>query len=287
MVLTARVECTVQCASIVTMKKIDGRRKITPAQHEEIVRRHHQGEGASALAQEFGLARGTVAAMSQAALAGRQVLTRVQVRRVQVKLGIESNLRRVKQPPPAGKTAPGRRFKLTPQHRADVIRRHAEGEKMTKLAGEYGVTRQGIAAIINRTTKRKVRGALHKLEFKHIKWLKSKLTDKGVPTGKLWPKDEVRAMLHKKYGVHFNLRSFHSHLRWMGVEIGKKPNPQSHKAAMKKRAKTLKREAAEVMAAIKAGQVEMPYRSLYAKGITRRGRPPKQKPSPKPKGGRG
>ena len=251
------------------MKKIDGRRKITLAQRDEIIRRHHNGEGASALAKEFGLRASTIYAMSQAALIGKPILTRDQVLRVQKQLGLGPAQRGGKNVA-AKRIKKGRRARLTPEQREEVVRRRDAGERATALGKEFGVTRQAIDSIMKKRAEAATAQPLHLLELKHLKWLKSKLTHKGVPTGQLWSKEEVRAMLHKKFGVNFNMRSHFAHLRWMGVEIGEVPSPRQRSAYLKKRAKQLKAEAAAVLAAIKVGKAEMPYRSRYARGVARR-----------------
>jgi len=197
--------------------KTDRRRKITPKQSQEIIRRRKDGESSKFLAAEFGLSRKTVDDMCSEALRPRARLSRRQTSHYLTELGIEpQNAQAVLgslRPRPKKQTVKQRR--LTAEEWAAIEKRHARGETLEALAEEYGVGRAALYSRKKRGAERKVKMAPMTLE--QVKWLQRKMLVNGQPGPKRWKPEEVRELLLKKYGELISLRTFKSQLHWMGM----------------------------------------------------------------------
>lgn len=250
--------------------KQDHRRKITPEQHQEIVRRLRAGESVRVLAGEYGLSRKTVDEMKRVSASSKSRFSRRQLAKYLKQLGVQPQLVREAKPAPEGKTT--RQARSRPRRRPlhgqgdIIIQRHNAGESTRTLAAEFGVSRTAIYQVLKRAKDSFANPPLVPMTDTHLAWLREKLLVNGHPGRKRWQPEAVRAMLFEQFNERVSLRTHWSQLCWMGVGLrGRKTT-----AERRKKLRELKRQAME--------QNQRVVRQALAEGVISpmvRGRPGK------------
>lgn len=246
------------------MKK-DGRRKITLEQRDELIRRRKAGEATVVLAADYGLSRKTVDEIFQQSLRPKAKLQRRQLYHYLELLGLprinaqsiawSAEAKPKKAQKKTAKKAQSRKY-LKPEVWAEIMERFKKGESVDRLSAEFGVAALSIRTKQYMGNKNGKGKPLLPMTAEHLKWLEKKLMPSGKPTqGKHWSPITVREMLEKKFGSRISLRTFRSHLQWMGVETQSSRAIARREALKDAKLRIGREQESAILAAIRAGLI--------------------------------
>lgn len=244
------------------MKK-DGRRKITLEQRDELIRRRTAGEATVVLAADYGLSRKTVDEIYQQSLRPKAKLQRRQVYHYLELLGLPRvNVQTIAwsvMPTPTkvrtktSKKAPSRKY-LKPEVWVEIMRRFEKGESIESLGAEFGVSPFTIQT--KQYMGKKAKMPLISMTMEHLEWLEKKLMPAGKPRkGKHWSPIAVREMLEEKFGARISLRTFRSHLKWMGVKTPSSRAIARREALKEAKLRIGREQENAILAAIRSGLI--------------------------------
>jgi predicted DNA-binding protein YlxM (UPF0122 family) len=231
----------------------DRRRKLHPEESRELLRRRAAGEAASVLAKEYGISKKTVDDLYQQTATRRAQLSRRQLNHYLKWLGQEpANAQRLIAQKPASKKSkqphPSRK-KLDAKTWEEIQKLHANGTSLKELSLKFGVSRQALHGRLKRQP-------LVPMTLEHLDWLKEQLMPKGRRRKKTWNQQQVRRLLTNHFGERISLRTFRSHLEWLGVRSPNTPGTAARREALREAKKRAHHEQEQrVLAAIQSGDL--------------------------------
>jgi len=247
----------------------DRRRKLTPEEHKQIIRRRKAGEAAMVLALEFGVSKKTVDDMFQSSLTPGVRLSRRQLNHYLKLLGIEPpNVQRIvdqkaKKPPAKPAKSAKAPVRLDKKAWVQIRKRHAAGESIAALAAAFGISRQAVSSGLQRA---KQRPPLVCMTLEHLEWLKQQLMPKGRRKKNGWTHQEVSRLLTAHFGQRISLRTFRSQLEWLGVRSAQTEKTAERRQAMREEKRRLHEQNEPlVLAAIESGKIPLIVRGRRKK----------------------
>lgn len=251
----------------------DRRRKLHPEESRELLRRRAAGEAASVLAKEYGISKKTVDDLYQQTATRGAQLSRRQLNHSLKWLGLEpANAQRLiaqkpafkrsKQPNPSNKRLDAKTWE-------EIQKRHADGTPIKELSLKFGVSRQALYAGLKRQALVRANGEaadmlpgglkrqpLVPMTLEHLDWLKEQLMPKGRRRKKPWNQQEVRRQLTNHFGQRISLRTFRSHLEWLGVRSPNTRGTAARREALREAKKRAHQEQEQlVLASIQSGDL--------------------------------
>lgn len=240
--------------------KEDRRRKLSPEDHKDIIRRRRSGEAAMVLAVEFGVSKKTVDDIYQQSATAKARFSRRQLNQYLKLLQREApNVQRIVDGKPASK-GPRKPFmsrkRLDEETWRQIRQRRASGESLASLAEAFGVSKQAISSGMK--LHESSQGPLVPMTMEHLKWLKSRLMPGGRRRRGGWSQDEVRRMLGAEFNQRISLRTFRSHLEWLGVRSARAGATAVRRRRMREEKQRLHEENEKlVLDAIHSGRIAL------------------------------